>query len=301
MASTANAPQSSNQLLIVGPGVLGSCLGKLWLDQHGPGSVTGQTNTTTNHSTLQALGITPRTKDQASQQKFPYVAFCAPPSGSDDYPAELKAALDLWDGTGSFVFTSSAAVYALNDGECVDDSPTVPLGANERTDRLVAAEQAVLAAGGNVVRLVGLYHKTRGAHTFFLKQGEVARWGGAIINLIHYEDAAGLAYAVLSGSGNADNAPYRGRAFLGCDDQPTTFQDMMDVIAESGVLPGKVTFTGPAGPSQGKRTKNEATRQQLQWQPKYKNIGEFFKGSGKGEDWYSMSSSGAVPTGAPHA
>lgn len=32
----------------------------------------------------------------------------------------------------------------------------------------------------------------RGAHTFFLRQGEVPRWGGHVVNLIHYEDAAAL-------------------------------------------------------------------------------------------------------------
>lgn len=36
-----------------------------------------------------------------------------------------------------------------------------------------------------------------GAHTFFLKQGEVQRWGGYTVNLIHYEDAARLALAAL--------------------------------------------------------------------------------------------------------
>ena len=51
-------------------------------------------------------------------------------------------------------------------------------------------------AGGNVVRLVGLYHRNRGAHTFFLKAGQVPRAGGYVVNLIHYEDAAGLAFSV---------------------------------------------------------------------------------------------------------
>ena len=53
-----------------------------------------------------------------------------------------------------------------------------------------------MEVGGNVVRLVGLYHSLRGAHTFFLRMGEVDRWGGYIINLIHYEDAAALCLAV---------------------------------------------------------------------------------------------------------
>lgn len=36
----------------------------------------------------------------------------------------------------------------------------------------------------------------RGAHTFFLRTGQVPRWGGYTVNLIHYEDAAGLSAAV---------------------------------------------------------------------------------------------------------
>lgn len=53
-----------------------------------------------------------------------------------------------------------------------------------------------LQGNGNVVRLVGLYHCNRGAHTFFLKMKEVARPGGYVVNLIHYEDAARLAMSV---------------------------------------------------------------------------------------------------------
>ena len=66
---------------------------------------------------LQALGIAARTKDAApAGGAFPYVAFAAPPSGSDDYLGEIQAALALWDGTGAFVFTSSAGVYTVEDG-----------------------------------------------------------------------------------------------------------------------------------------------------------------------------------------
>ena len=42
--------------------------------------------------------------------------FAAPPSGSADYVGDIRAALDLWDGSGSFVFTSSAGVYTVEDG-----------------------------------------------------------------------------------------------------------------------------------------------------------------------------------------
>lgn len=57
-------------------------------------------------------------------------------------------------------------------------------------------------AGGNVLRLVGLYHAQRGAHTFFIKQGSVARPGGYVVNLLHYEDAASMGAAVRGGGGD---------------------------------------------------------------------------------------------------
>ena len=49
-AAAASGSASSNRLLIVGPGVLGSYVGKLWADENGAGSVVGQTNSTTNHA-----------------------------------------------------------------------------------------------------------------------------------------------------------------------------------------------------------------------------------------------------------
>jgi hypothetical protein len=47
-AGAAKAP-SSNDLLVVGPGVLGSYLGKLWLEQYPGATVVGQTNSEANH------------------------------------------------------------------------------------------------------------------------------------------------------------------------------------------------------------------------------------------------------------
>ena len=43
-------PRPSGQdLLVVGPGVLGSYVGILWQQQHPSATVIGQTNSTTNH------------------------------------------------------------------------------------------------------------------------------------------------------------------------------------------------------------------------------------------------------------
>jgi hypothetical protein len=44
---------------------------------------------------------------------------------------------------------------------CDESAPVAKPGDSERTDKLLAAEAAVIAAGGCVVRLVGLYHGHR--------------------------------------------------------------------------------------------------------------------------------------------
>ena len=49
---------------------------------------------------------------------------------------QAEAALALWDGQGSFVFTGSAGVYAREDGSRVsEDGEVFPAGKDERTDR----------------------------------------------------------------------------------------------------------------------------------------------------------------------
>lgn len=295
---------SQQELLIVGPGVLGSYLGTLWNDEFGDGLVFGQTKTETNHEKLKILGINPMCKSPSltnNSRRFANVVYCAPPSGSENYVEDIQTALDSsWDGTGNFVFTSSAGVYNVDDGSACDETaPVIPLGREKRTDALLMAEQAVLDAGGCVVRLVGLYHRNRGPHTFFLKQGQVPRWGGAYVNLIHYEDAARLVFAVASGKGSNDSeGRYRSRVFLGCDGVPVTFSEMMQSIEASGQMPGKVTFTGEEGSSKGKRMNNNLTRQQLGWEPVYgAGIQGFFAHGGN--DWYSKNSS-LVPGAMPH-
>ena len=120
-AADTLADASSSNLLIVGPGVLGSYVGILWQQQQPSAVVVGQTNSSTNHDRsnacpfqmvvytaayssqsvcdhfcrLKKMDIQPRTKDSADKKQFPYVLFSAPPSGSQDYPAEVGACPDF--------------------------------------------------------------------------------------------------------------------------------------------------------------------------------------------------------------
>lgn len=287
------AVAGSHDLLIVGPGVLGSFMGTLWKQQHPDATVTAQTNTESNHERLRKMGLQPITRDAAPAGKqYPYVLFAAPPSGSEDYPAAVAAATRQWDGSGSFVFTSSMSVCATEDGSEVSEAcPLVAKGKAPGTDKLLGAEAATLEAGGNVLRLVGLYHASRGPHTFFIKQGEVARWGGYTVNMLHYEDAARIAMAVLAGDGSEGGKGWRRQVFVGTDGHPLTFQEMVDACFASGLFSGSVKFTGapdttPGG--KGKVVNNTATRAKLGgWSPKYTSFRQFFMDGGK--DYYNSS------------
>jgi nucleoside-diphosphate-sugar epimerase len=184
------------------------------------------------------------------------------------------------------------SVCAAEDGSEVseDRCPLVPEGKSPSTDRLLGAEGAALGAGGNVLRLVGLYHATRGPHTFFIRQGEVARYGGYVVNMLHYEDAAALAVAILRGDG-APKGGWRGKVFVGTDGHPLTFREMVDACLASGLFTGSVDFTAPppeGGVGLGKRVNNDATRRQLGWAPKYSSFKDFFLVN-KGVDFYKTS------------
>ena len=127
-----------------------------------------------------------------------------------------------------------------------------------------------------------------GAHTFFLRQETVDRWGGYTVNLLHYEDAASLATAVLSGRGSPPDphAGWRGRAFIGADGCPITFQDMCDAAVDAGIYGDaqRVSFTGAPrsdGGGRGKRLDATATRAALDWAPAHGSFSSFVTAGGR--------------------
>ncbi|XP_044980814.1 uncharacterized protein LOC123448108 isoform X2 [Hordeum vulgare subsp. vulgare] len=258
-----------NDLLIVGPGVLGRIVAEKWRQEHPGCKIYGQTATTDHHSELTKIGIIPSLKGPRADQKVPYVIFCAPPYRTDDYPGDLRVAASNWSGEGSFLFTSSTAVYDCNDnGFCGEDSPCVPIGRSPRTDILLKAENVVLEAGGCALRLAGLYKKDQGPHVFWLSKGTVDARPDLIISMIHYEDAASLGIAIMK-------RRLRGRVFVGCDNQPLSRQEIMDRVNRSGKFDGKFEgFTGADGPL-GKKMDNSKTRAEIGWEPKYPSFTEF--------------------------
>ncbi|WZY92002.1 hypothetical protein YC2023_064331 [Brassica napus] len=246
----------ANDLLIVGPGVLGRLVAEKWREEHPDCQIIGQTVTTNHHDELEKLGIKPALKETEFDGKFSYVIFCAPPSQSPDYAAELRTAASKWNGEGSFLFTSSSAPFdCFDNGDCNEDSPVVPLGKSPRTDVLLRAEKVVL-------------EKTRGAHNYWLNKETVDARPDHILNLIHYEDAASLAVAIMKRKAG-------GRIYLGCDNHPLSRQEVMDLMDQSGKYDKKFKgFTSTSGPL-GKKLNNSRTRAEIGWEPKYPSFAQF--------------------------
>ncbi len=115
------------------------------------------------------------------------------------------------------VFTSSSSVYAQTDGSVVTEaSPAEP---DRETGRLLrATEELVLARGGTVARLAGIYGPGRSFLLKNLLEGNATIEGndgeGRSINQIHRDDAAGAIAHLLQHK--------QAGIFNVCDDQPTT-------------------------------------------------------------------------------
>jgi nucleoside-diphosphate-sugar epimerase len=114
---------------------------------------------------------------------------------------------------GRLIFTSSTSVYAQTDGSTVDEtSPAEPL---RETGRILRqAEELVLASGGAVARLAGLYGPGRCVPLQKLLDGRamIEENGARLMNRLHHLDAAAalqfLAETESSGLFNVvDNHP----------------------------------------------------------------------------------------------
>jgi hypothetical protein len=279
-------------------------------------TVTGITKSTKRHDDIlkEVLGGDDRLSDRfelrtaenydgKDYKKFNHCVFCAPPSGFEDYPSAVKGAIDgLWMGQteenngGAFVFTSSGGIYG-SGGDEVDVSPIVtessplPTSITPRIEKLVKAENEVLKQkGGSVLRLAGLYLLDRGAHNYWLgdtaelAKTEIAGRGEGVINLLHYDDAAGSAVAALkrtiqSGDGDTQDASQGGKIFLVSDGHPLTRQQICESSLKNKRYADRTIpkFLGSKenGDPIGKVYDGSYTNDFLNWKPKYESFDKF--------------------------
>ena len=274
-------------------------------------SVTGITKSTTRHEDIrkQVLGgndalserfelLTAEECEGKGNQKFNHCVFCAPPSGFEDYPAAVKESIEnLWMGnteenpTGGFVFTSSGGIFG-SGGDEVDVSPIVtessPLPTpTPRIERLINAEKEVLKyKGGSVMRLAGLYLLDRGAHNFWLgdtaelTKEEISGRSDGVINLLHYDDAAGSVVAALKKTiSNTDDDSEGGKVFLVSDGHPLTRLQICESSLKNKRYADRTIpkFKGSkeSGDPIGKIYDGSFTNEYLNWKPKYESFDKF--------------------------
>ena len=284
-----------DDLLVVGPGVLGTRIARVWKNICNDDDEMRRENRVTakarSEETVQKLRTNERdvfdsvvatweedTNEKGESRLYRHVVFAAPPSGNANYSAEVAAAaqrVDWSDDAASFVFTGSAGIYAVQEGECCEDAEVNPASSSERTARLVASEEACIAAGGCVLRLAGLYHATRGAHSYYLslmRAGKTADASAhALLNLIHYDDAATLVVTALRKGA-------RGAVYLGADGAPISRDAMMRATLEASCsreeadalgasLENGNFFVGRIDAPEGKRLNAQWTRTKLEWEP----------------------------------
>jgi len=286
---------TQDDVLIIGCGVLGTSLCRQLLLSSSPSrrSIVGVTRTNNNHAMILASMPTSATSSfkvatyndlLSEDRKYPNVVFCAPPSGSEDYPKSVQDAMnDFWSGpnVGRFVFTSSGGVYGSGtDGEIVTETtPVADPNLNPRVGRLIKAEQVCIENGGSVLRLAGLYTLERGAHNYWLENGmkSIAGREDGIINLLHYDDAAGACVAALSQKLDV----LQRKIFLISDGNPMTRRGICECAIKSNRYQGRIVPPFEPGPdtSKGKVYDGSWSNSQLNWRPQYPSFDHFMSQS----------------------
>ena len=163
-----------------------------------------------------------------------------------------------------FVFTSSTSVYAQADGSVVtEDNAAEP---DRETGRVLReAEEIVLANGGSVARLAGIYGPGRSIllKKFFSGEAIIEGDGRRFINQVHRDDiASALVLLIESGARGVFNV---------CDDEPMTQRAVYEWLAQYFQQP--LPPTGPPDPNRkrgwtSKRVSNAKLRA-LGWTPRF--------------------------------
>ena len=165
--------------------------------------------------------------------------------------------------------------YTVETGIVTETTPITDL--NPRVEKLVNAEKGVTDAGGCAMRLAGLYLLERGAHSFFFNSDKPLQGNpDGLVNLLHYDDAAGACLAALQ----AGPAVCRGQTFLISDGQPVSRRQICEYALESAMYRGRTmpTFANEPDPTRpGKRYDGAFSNQALKWKPKYESYAKFMQ------------------------
>jgi nucleoside-diphosphate-sugar epimerase len=168
-----------------------------------------------------------------------------------------------------FLFTSSTSVYAQVEAEVVTEESAATPG--RETGRILReAEEFVLANGGTVARLAGIYGPGRSVllRKFFSGEAVIEGDGGRLINQVHRDDiASALGLLLETGARGIFNV---------CDDHPMTQRSVYEWLAQRFDKP--LPPSGPIDPNRKRGWTNKhvsnAKLRALGWRPRYPSFRE---------------------------
>jgi nucleoside-diphosphate-sugar epimerase len=212
---------------------------------------------------------------------FDAVIHCASTRGGDvDLYQQiyLRGAVNLLERfkRSRMIFTSSTSVYAQTDGSWVtEESVTEP---SRETGRiLLETEKLVLASGGTVARLAGIYGPGRSAllRKFLSGEAVIDPENDRFVNQVHRDDIASALALLLDRQSNG------GEIYNVVDDEPIRRSDCYKWLARKLNRPLPSNAKSTSGRKRGdsnKRVSNAKLRG-LGWKPRYHNFAEAMENS----------------------
>ena len=269
------------RILIAGCGYVGQATADLFLAAGW--TVEGWTRSAESAAKLSAkpypvyaINVADRDQVYARDGTFDAVIHCASSGGGgidayrQIYLNGARSLLDRFAGS-KVLFTSSTSVYAQRDGSWVTEkSETQP--ARETGRILLETEQLVLAQGGIVARLAGIYGPGRSAllSKFLAGEAIIDPENDRFINQVHRDDIATALFLLL-------DRPFPAREIYNVvDDQPILQSECYRWLAAKLNRPIPPMGRSTAAPKRGasnKRVSNARLRH-LAWIPRYPTFAE---------------------------
>jgi len=269
------------RILIAGCGYVGQATADLF---HAAGwTVEGWTRSAESAAKLSAkpypvyaINLADRDQVYARDGMLDAVIHCASSGGGgldayrQVYLNGARSLLDRFAGS-KVIFTSSTSVYAQRDGSWVTEkSETKP--ARETGRILLETEQLVLAQGGVVARLAGIYGPGRSAllSKFLAGSAIIDPENDRFINQVHRDDIATALFLLL------DRPSPAREIYNVVDDQPILQSECYRWLAAKLNRPIPPMGRSTAAPKRGasnKRVSNARLRH-LGWIPRYPTFAE---------------------------
>src|SRR6266536_1394593 len=198
------------RILIAGCGYIGQAAADLfnaagWAVEGWTGSAESAAALSAKPYPVRQVNISKRAEVAERAGIFDALIHCASSSGGDAgmyrqvYFDGARNLLEMFPGS-KLLFTSSTSVYAQRDGSWVtEESETKPM--RETSRLLLETERLVLASGGIVARLAGIYGPGRSAllSKFLAGTAMIDPENDRFVNQVHRDDIASALFLLVSG------------------------------------------------------------------------------------------------------